>query len=118
MTKTEQLLSVIPVYQASPSLQTTTPGPTARAAGIVTLVRGAVYVEGDTEKESRGQGQWAGCGVRELQLLQGSWEVEPMLKLCALGKACGERSRVSWEICRIQGMTKKASIDRTQTTED
>lgn len=69
-------------------------------------------------KSPGGKASGAGCGVRELQLLQGSWEVEPMLKLCALGKACGERSRVSWEICRIQGMIKKASIDRTQTTEE
>lgn len=53
MTWTERLLSVTRAYQASPSLQTTTLGPTARAAGIVTLVRGAACAEGSTEKESR-----------------------------------------------------------------
>lgn len=48
------MLGVIRVYQAPPSLQTTIPGPTARAAGIVTLVRGAACADGGTEKDFRG----------------------------------------------------------------
>lgn len=88
MTRTEQLLGVTRVYQALPSLQTTTPGPTARAAGTVTLVRGVARSEGGTEKESR-EARAVGLAVEsEPQRLQGPWEVETV----CLGQGLGKES--------------------------
>lgn len=115
MTRTEQLLGVTRAYQALPSLQTTTPGPTARAAGTVTLVRGVARSEGGTEKESR-EARAAGLAVESESLsgfkARGKW------KRCALGRAWGRRASVSGKICRIWGTAEKDSMDRIETTEE
>lgn len=62
MTSTERLLAVIRVNRECPSHQTTTAGPTVRAAGTVTLVS----VWGSREE-----------GESELQLLQDSGKWSP-----------------------------------------
>jgi hypothetical protein len=70
-------------------------------------------------KESGGQGQrgwlWSQRASAASRPMESGAHAETR---CALGEACGERSSVSWEICRIRGMAKKGSMDRTQTTEE
>lgn len=61
MTGTEGLLSVIHVYQGFPSHQTTTPGPTVRAVGTVTLVRWASI--GGSNVAELGEEKQRGGGV-------------------------------------------------------
>lgn len=73
----ERLLSVTRVYRGSPSHQTTTPGPTVRTAGTVTLVRGASTwgskaAELGVEKQSAGRvGTSVASRLQQAELMLG-----------------------------------------------